>query len=139
MDDLDPRPRKQSTFYGSKGPAFAVGDQVRARQGKTVHYWTAKVLSIEPEYMLVEWTGEYETMMTTRVQNEDVKRPGADDEYASGADGGSGASSSQAATTPRKKTKQAHKDHDWSLHEITAMRVEQANGLDDRSSIPSRT
>ena len=105
MDDLDPRPRKQPNFYGSKGPAFAVGDQVRTRQGKTVHYWPAKVLSIEPEYMLVEWTGDYEEMCTARVSYDGIKRPGADGQYASGASGAGGVSSSRATTNGRKKAR----------------------------------
>ena len=83
MAELDPRHRKQPNLYGKSGPAFAVGDEVRARQGKTVHYWPAKVLEIQPEYMLVEWRGEYEEMCTARVAYDGIKRPGADGQYAS--------------------------------------------------------
>jgi hypothetical protein len=137
MDLLDPRPRKQPNLYGKSGPAFVVADEVRARQGKTVHYWSAKVLEIQLEYMIVEWTGEYEEMCTDRVSYDGIKRPDADGQYVSGAAGATPAVSSRATTASTKKAKQAPQDHDWALHEITAMRVLQAKDLDDRSSIPS--
>ncbi len=112
---------------------------MRARQGTTVHYWPAKVLEIHPEYMIVEWLGEYEEMCKARVSYDGIKRPDADGQYASGAAGVTSASSSRASTVSRKKAKPAPQVDDWDLHEITAMCVLPAKGLDDRSSIPSRT
>ena len=58
MADHAMRQHKPPERLGQKGELFAVGDKVRARDGKTANCRPAVVMAIQGDGMTVQWVGD---------------------------------------------------------------------------------